>query len=181
MRLSTNGGVIAMNYTVRMNFFLYHLPDISGATGQTMDEDSLLVKILAGELHYAKLWLVCVALRGVSWDKMPFEQRELAFQAKDAASHCLAIFLGSQDYRAALRYAVHDSLVTAAFSGLFLLKMASLFPAELDLGTITGQVEQLAQLLSEVAAERHVFVPFFFAPLELTTRQVRANIARHAC
>ncbi|KAF9461258.1 hypothetical protein BDZ94DRAFT_1290760 [Collybia nuda] len=122
---------------------------------QTMDQDSLLRKILAGELHYAKLWLVCVALRGVAWDKMPFEQRELAFQAKDAASNCLSIFLTSSEYRAALRYAVHDSLVTAAFSGLFLLKMASLFPAELDLSAITGQVEQLAQLLSDVAAERY--------------------------
>ncbi|KAI0305541.1 hypothetical protein B0F90DRAFT_1808783 [Multifurca ochricompacta] len=135
---------------------------------QSMDEDSLLVKILAGELHYAKLWLVCVALRGVSWDKMPFEQRELAFQAKDAASNCLAIFLGSQDYRAALRYAVHDSLVTAAFSGLFLLKMANLFPTELDLNQITGQVEQLAQLLSEVAAERYA----------LTLRVMLANLRR---
>lgn len=137
-----------------------------------MDENSLLRKILAGELHYAKLWLVCVALRGVAWDKMPFEQRELAFQAKDAAFNCLSIFLTSSEYRcvflfynisrasfflsAALRYAVHDSLVTAAFSGLFLLKMASLFPAELDLGAITAQVEQLAQLLSDVAAERYV-------------------------
>lgn len=62
------------------------------------------------------------------------------------------------DHRAALRYAVHDSLVTAAFSGLFLLKMASLFPTELDLGAITSQVEQLAQLLSEVAAERYVCI-----------------------
>jgi hypothetical protein len=137
-----------------------------------MDQDSLLRKVLAGELHYAKLWLVCVALRGVSWDKMPFEQRELAFQAKDAAFNCLTIFLTSSEYRyvgfpmiepsyptvaslsAALRYAVHDSLVTAAFSGLFLLKMANLFPAELDLNAIIGQVEQLAQLLSDVAAER---------------------------
>lgn len=51
---------------------------------------------------------------------------------------------------------MHDSLVTAAFSGLFLLKMATLFPAELDLAAITAQVEQLAQLLSDVAAERHV-------------------------
>ena len=58
--------------------------------------------------------------------------------------------------RAALRYAVHDSLVTAAFSGLFLLKMANLFPSELDLGALTSQVEQLAQLLSDVAAERYV-------------------------
>lgn len=64
-----------------------------------MDEESLLRKILAGELHYAKLWLVCVALRGVSWDKMPFEQRELAFQAKDAAFNCLSIFLNSTAYR----------------------------------------------------------------------------------
>jgi hypothetical protein len=64
-----------------------------------MDQESLLRKILAGELHYAKLWVVCVALRGVAWDKMPFEQRELAFQAKDAASNCLAIFLNSSEYR----------------------------------------------------------------------------------
>ncbi|KAF9531621.1 hypothetical protein CPB83DRAFT_848474 [Crepidotus variabilis] len=135
---------------------------------RTMDQDSLLRKILAGELHYAKLWLVCVALRGVSWDKMPFEQRELAFQAKDAASNVLSIFLNSPEYRAALRYAVHDSLVTAAFSGLFLLKMANLFPADLDLGAITTQVEQLAQLLSEVAAERYA----------LTLRIMLANLRR---
>ncbi|KAH7888855.1 hypothetical protein F5I97DRAFT_1802840 [Phlebopus sp. FC_14] len=135
---------------------------------QTMDEDSLLRKILAGELHYAKLWLVCVALRGVSWDKMPFEQRELAFQAKDAAFNCLSIFLNSTAYRAALRYAVHDTLVTLSFSGLFLLKMANLFPTELDLAAITSQVEQLAQLLSDVAAERYA----------LTLRIMLANLRR---
>jgi hypothetical protein len=135
---------------------------------QNMDEESLLRKILLSELHYAKLWVVCVALRGVSWDKMPFEQRELAFQAKNEASNCLAIFLNSNAYRAALRYAVHDSLVTAAFSGLFLLKMANLFPSELDLPAITSQVEQLAQLLSEVAAERYA----------LTLRIMLANLRR---
>ncbi|KIY46211.1 hypothetical protein FISHEDRAFT_47934, partial [Fistulina hepatica ATCC 64428] len=135
---------------------------------QVMDDNALLQQILAGELQYAKLWLVCVALRGVSWDKMPFEQRELAFQAKDAASACLTIFLSSSEYRAALRYAVHDSLVTAAFSGLFLLKMANLFPTELDLAAITSQVEQLAQLLSEVAAERYA----------LTLRIMLANLRR---
>ncbi|TFK75445.1 hypothetical protein BDN72DRAFT_885878 [Pluteus cervinus] len=135
---------------------------------QTMDENSLLRKILAGELHYAKLWVVCVALRGVAWDRMPYEQRELAFQAKDAASNCLAIFLNTPEYRAALRYAVHDSLVTAAFSGLFLLKMANLFPSDLDLVAIVGQVDQLAQLLSEVAAERYA----------LTLRIMLANLRR---
>ena len=159
-----------------------------------MDEDALPRKILAGELYYAKLWLVCVALRGVSWDKMPFEQRELAFQAKDAASACLSNLLNSPTYRAALRYAVHDSLVTAAFSGLFLLKMANLFPAEVDLTAITGQVEQLAQVLSDVAAERFVssrhsfslpnhfahFSPLFLLSIRyaLTLRIMLANLRR---
>lgn len=64
-----------------------------------MDDESLLRKILSGELYYAKLWLVCVALRGASWDKMSFEQRELAFQAKEAAASCLSTFLNSPAYR----------------------------------------------------------------------------------
>lgn len=55
---------------------------------------------------------------------------------------------------AALRYAVHDSLVTAAFAGLFLLKVASLFRREVDFLGIIAQVEQLAQLFSDIAAER---------------------------
>jgi len=134
----------------------------------TMDSEALLRKILAGDLHYAKLWLICVVLRGVSWDKMAFEQRELAFQAKEAASDCLNTFLGSPAYRAALRYAVHDSLVTAAFSGLFLLKVANLFPREVDLSGIIVQVEQLAQLFSDVAAERYA----------LTLRLMIVNLRR---
>ncbi|KZS98190.1 hypothetical protein SISNIDRAFT_546194 [Sistotremastrum niveocremeum HHB9708] len=135
---------------------------------QAMDEEHLLRKILQGELYYTKLWLICLALRGTSWDKMPFDQRELAFQAKEAASNCLAMFLNSHTYRAALRYSVHDSLVTATFSGLFLLKMANLFPGDLDLGTLIAQVEQMSQLLSEVAAERYA----------LTLRLMLANLRR---
>ena len=65
----------------------------------TTDEDSLPRKILASELYSTKLWLVCVALRRVSWDKMTPEQRELAFQAKDLAFHCLSVFLTSSTYR----------------------------------------------------------------------------------
>src|ERR1700730_11154530 len=67
--------------------------------GQSMDEESLMRKVLMSELHYAKLWVICIALRGVSWDKMPFEQQELAFQAKDAAINCLSVFLTSSAYR----------------------------------------------------------------------------------
>ncbi|KAH7098421.1 hypothetical protein BKA62DRAFT_713119 [Auriculariales sp. MPI-PUGE-AT-0066] len=135
---------------------------------QTMDEEALLRKVLVAELHYAKLWLVCVALRGASWDKMPFEQRELAFQAKDAAVGCISTLLASGHFRAALRYAVHDSWVMASFAGLFLLKIAHLFPVEVDLPAITNQVEQLAALLSEVSAERYA----------LTLRLMLANFRR---
>lgn len=99
--LSIIGGLNTTSCTVRFVFFCLVLTSLTvyGPQGRTMDQDSLLRKILAGELHYAKLWVVCVALRGVAWDKMPFEQRELAFQAKDAASNCLAIFLNSSEYR----------------------------------------------------------------------------------
>lgn len=137
---------------------------------QAMDEESLIRNILVSELHYAKLWLVCVALRGVSWDKMSFEQRELAFQAKDAAFNCLSVFLDSAEYRAALRYAVHDILIMLAFSGLFLLKVASLFHSEVDLAAIIGQVEQLAQLLSGVAAERYAL------PLRIMLTNLRRKL-----
>lgn len=137
-------------------------------SGKTVEEDTLTQIVLTGELHYAKLWLVCVALRGVSWDKMPFEQRELAFQGKDAASNCLSNLLNSPIYRAALRYAIHDGLVPTAFSALFLLKMGHMFPGDLDLGSITVQVEQLAQLLSDVAAERYA----------VTIRIMLANLRR---
>ena len=135
-----------------------------------MDEETLPRIILAGELHYAKLWLVCVALRGVSWDNMPFEQRELAFQGRDAASNCLSNLLNSAIYRAALRYAIPGSLVPAAFSALFLLKMVHLFPADLDAVSITAEVEQLAQLLNDVAANRYA----------LTLRAMLANLRRKA-
>lgn len=105
--------------------------------------------------------------------------------------HCLISFriVPSQIcFRAALRYAVHDSLVTLGFSGLFLLKMAHLFPTELDLAAIMSQVEQLAQLLSDVAAERSVTYDFLLfetvlltyrAPsYALTLRIMLANLRR---
>lgn len=68
-----------------------------------MDDEALPRKILVGELHHVKLWLVCVAHRGVSWNKMPFQQRQLAFQAKDAASNCLSNLLDSHTYIRAQR------------------------------------------------------------------------------
>ena len=63
----------------------------------------MLVKLLEAELVHAQLWTVCVALRGVRWDSLPAEQRELALQAKDAALRCLEIYLRSQNFRAHLK------------------------------------------------------------------------------
>lgn len=60
--------------------------------------------------------------------------------------------------------------------------MANLFPGELDLAAITAQVEQLAQLLSEVAAER--YVPSHLSPViaewPILYVQLRPYITRNA-
>jgi hypothetical protein len=57
-------------------------------------EGSVLVQLLKAELCYAQLWTACVALRGCAFDKLTFEQRELAFLAKDAALACLSTYQG---------------------------------------------------------------------------------------
>ena len=66
---------------------------------QRYDEEHVLVKLLEAELVHAQLWTVCVALRGVRWDNLPPEQRELALQAKDAALRCMENYLQCQYYR----------------------------------------------------------------------------------
>ncbi|KIY61556.1 hypothetical protein CYLTODRAFT_331356, partial [Cylindrobasidium torrendii FP15055 ss-10] len=57
------------------------------------DQHSLLRNFLAGELHFTKLWLVCVALSGVDCSTMSFQQREVTFQAKDADLEYIKVFL----------------------------------------------------------------------------------------
>ena len=105
-------------------------------------EDSVLVKLLEAELVYAQMWTVCVALRGCAWDRVRFgfsllfdcmkrgrrprlthsnvyqldrDQRELAFQAKDAALRCLEIFLKSPNFRAHLKCEINLSILVLAF------------------------------------------------------------------
>jgi hypothetical protein len=41
-------------------------------------DDSLCRKMLLAELHYARLYVSCLALRAISWERMPAEQRDLA-------------------------------------------------------------------------------------------------------
>ncbi|OCF31845.1 hypothetical protein I317_03349 [Kwoniella heveanensis CBS 569] len=136
---------------------------------QTMEEESVLVRLLETELLYAQLWTVCVALRGSEWDKLAPDQRELAFQAKDAAFRCLEIFLRCDNFRKHLKYATHDQLVSVAFAAVFLLKIAMLYPTSVALPHLISQVSQLAHLLSaECFAERYA----------LTLRLMLSNFRR---
>ncbi|WWC96649.1 hypothetical protein V866_003521 [Kwoniella sp. B9012] len=133
------------------------------------DDEDVLVKLLETELCYAQLWTVCVALRGVQWDKLAPDQRELAFQAKDASFRCLEIFLRHDNFRKHLKYATHDQLVSVAFAAVFLLKIAMLYPTALPLPFLISQVSQLAHLLSaECFAERYA----------LTLRLMLSNFRR---
>ncbi|ORX34127.1 hypothetical protein BD324DRAFT_636719 [Kockovaella imperatae] len=136
---------------------------------QKVDADSVLVKLLEAELVYAQMWTVCVALSGTQWDKLPSDQRELAFQAKDAAVRLMEIFLRSGNFRAHLKYATHDQLVSVAFAAVFLLKIAILYPSAMPLPNLISQVSELAHLLSaECFAERYA----------LTLRLMLANFRR---
>ena len=105
---------------------------------------------------------------------MPYEQREIAFEAKEAAMRCLDVYLRATEFRAALPYAVHESMVTVAFSACYLLKVAILFPTEIDTHQVLSQVEELAGLLSEVAAERYVSILYFLSPALLNADQTRS-------
>ncbi|WVF70990.1 hypothetical protein IAT40_005786 [Kwoniella sp. CBS 6097] len=136
---------------------------------QKMEEESVLIRLLETELLYAQLWTVCVALRGSEWDKLAPDQRELAFQAKDAAFRCLEIFLRCDNFRRHLKYATHDQLVSVAFAAVFLLKIAMLYPTSVALPHLISQVSQLAHLLSaECFAERYA----------LTLRLMLSNFRR---
>lgn len=108
----------------------------------------------------------------------PFFLR-VTVKARDAATNCLDVFLGAE-YRIALRFAIHESLVMvrsiassparrrlmralslepaaqATFSACYLLKVAILYPDEVSPRPILSQVQALADLLSDISAERCV-------------------------
>jgi hypothetical protein len=105
----------------------------------------------------------------VQWDKLPSEQRELAFQAKDAALRILEIYLDSPNFRAHLKYATHDQLVSVAFAAVFLLKIAMLYPQSLSVPNLITSVGQVANMLAnECFAERYA----------LTLRLMLGNLRR---
>jgi len=120
-----------------------------------MDMEPVIPKLLLAEINYAKLWISSLALRNASWTMMTMSQHELSFQARDAALVCLTTILDSPEARASLRCAIHDSLVMVAFSALYLLKIASIFPREIDISMVGVKADDLGALLVDAGADRY--------------------------
>lgn len=114
---------------------------------------------LVVQRQYAELFVNSQLLRGIvnpaDVANMPEEKRLLALRAMRNAQACLKICLHGENYRNGLRYAVHYTHVCAAFAATFLIRIARLFPAELDLRKTARDVEDLARTLSEIPAGRY--------------------------
>lgn len=114
---------------------------------------------LRAQREYSSLFLNSQLLRGIrdaaDVQKLPADKRELAIQAMRNAQACLEITIRGKNYRRGLRFAVHYTHVCAAFAASFLIRIARLFPKELDLRKTAKDVEELASILSEVPAGRY--------------------------
>ncbi|KAK8869752.1 hypothetical protein IAR55_000320 [Kwoniella newhampshirensis] len=109
--------------------------------------------------QYAELFVNSQLLRGIRESTdifgMPEEKRALAIRAMRNAQRCLYICLHGENYRNGLRYAVHYTHVCAAFAASFLIRIARLFPNELNLKQTAKDIEQLANILSDIPAGRY--------------------------
>ncbi|OCF71780.1 hypothetical protein I204_07843 [Kwoniella mangroviensis CBS 8886] len=109
--------------------------------------------------QYAELFVNSQLLRGIREPadvaKMPDEKRVLAIRAMRNAQRCLEICLRGDNYRNGLKYAVHYTHVCAAFAASFLIRIARLFPNELNLKKTAKDVEELAMVLSQIPAGRY--------------------------
>ncbi|WVQ98787.1 hypothetical protein IAU59_005918 [Kwoniella sp. CBS 9459] len=109
--------------------------------------------------QYAELFVNSQLLRGIRDPadivNMPEEKRMLAIRAMRNAQKCLDICLHGENYRNGLRYAVHYTHVCAAFAASFLIRIARLFPGELNLKKTAKDVEELAMILSSIPAGRY--------------------------
>ena len=124
--------------------------------------DSFFQQSLVLQCASAELYLSCTALRGIrdanDADQMGPEQKELIIQATRAADTCLSISVNSKEYREMLGWAPHYTHVTAAFACVFLIKIARLFPRQVDTYGIFSNAERLASRLAEVPAVKYARV-----------------------
>lgn len=110
--------------------------------------------------QYAELFVNSQLLRGIREPSdvvsMPEEKRLLAIRAMRNAQTVLEVCLKGQNYRNGLRYAVHYTHVCAAFAASFLIRIARLFPQELNLKKTAKDVEELAGILAESEFARDI-------------------------
>lgn len=130
--------------------------------GRGYGQDSFFQQSLVLQCASAELYLTCTALRGIrdanDADQMGPEQKELIIQATRAADTCLSISVNSKEYREMLGWAPHYTHVTAAFACVFLIKIARLFPRQVDTYGIFSNAERLASRLAEVPAGKYARV-----------------------
>ncbi|KAF9508244.1 hypothetical protein BS47DRAFT_1303052, partial [Hydnum rufescens UP504] len=109
--------------------------------------------------YFAELFHNATALRGIRGpddvSEMPAEQRALALHSIQIAKAGLRLCLHTQAYKDGLRYAVHFTHVSATFAASFLIRLARLFPSDVDLRSIMIDVEELATELSRIPATRY--------------------------
>lgn len=125
-------------------------------------QDSFFQQSLVLQCASAELYLSCTALRGIrdanDADQMGPEQKELIIQATRAADTCLSISVNAKEYREMLGWAPHYTHVTAAFACVFLIKIARLFPRQVDTYGIFSNAERLASRLAGVPAGKYARV-----------------------
>ncbi|KAG7530394.1 hypothetical protein FFLO_05057 [Filobasidium floriforme] len=114
---------------------------------------------LVAQREYASLFTNSQLLREIrsasDVKRMPNDKRELALRAMENAQNCIRIALRGKSYGRAFKFAVHYTHVCVAFAASFLIRIARLFPSQLDLRQTAKDVEELAVLLSQVPAGRY--------------------------
>ena len=125
-------------------------------------DESFFQQSLILQCASAELYLTCTALRGIrdaqDANQMGPEQKELIIQATRAADTCLSISVNGDEYRRMLGWGPHYTHVTAAFACVFLIKIARLFPRQVDTYGIFSNAEKLAARLAEVPATKYARV-----------------------
>lgn len=131
---------------------------------------------LVAQREYASLFTNSQLLREIrsasDVKRMPNDKRELALRAMENAQNCIRIALRGKSYGRAFKFgrwplslcsdvfrltdflllldtAVHYTHVCVAFAASFLIRIARLFPSQLDLRQTAKDVEELAVLLSQ--------------------------------
>jgi len=127
---------------------------------------------------FAELYHNAIVLRTIKGPddvaKMRPEARDLALRSMKVAQVALHICLRSPSYREGLKYAVQYTHLSATFTASFLMRLARLFPEDCDITSIMADVNELAEILSEIPATR------FARTLKIMLRKRRRIMANRA-